>query len=381
MKVSIVKCDSYDQEQVFTALEQVLQPIGGLDWVKEGMTVAIKANLVTFYHPDRAATTHPALLCALIKMLKSRGARVIVGDSPGGLYNSLYVNRIYSATGMKQIEAVGGELNQDFSEKQAHFPQAKIAKDFTYTAWLDQADAIINFCKLKTHGMMGMSAAAKNMFGTVPGTMKPEYHYRFPELSNFADMILDLNEYFKTKLCIIDAIVGMEGNGPTAGTPRKIGALAASESPYSLDLLCAHLIGLMPSHVPTLQAAIDRGLVPAELEELEIVGPWQELCIQDYQLVTGSKSLQFSKESNTVIGKLMAGFMQNALSVRPKVKDAECVGCRECENICPAKAITMVEKKPRIDKNKCIRCFCCQEFCPKGAMKVHRTWIAKVLEP
>ena len=381
MKVSIVKCDSYDQEQVLTALEQVLQPIGGLDWVKEGMTVAIKANLVTFYHPDRAATTHPALLCALIKMLKSRGARVIVGDSPGGLYNSLYVNRIYSATGMKQIEAVGGELNQDFSEKQAHFPQAKIAKDFTYTAWLDQADVIINFCKLKTHGMMGMSAAAKNMFGTIPGTMKPEYHYRFPELSNFADMILDLNEYFKPKLCIIDAIVGMEGNGPTAGTPRKIGALAASESPYSLDLLCAHLIGLMPSHVPTLQAAIDRGLVPANLEELEIVGPWQELCIQDYQLVTGSKSLQFSKESNTVIGKLMAGFMQNALSARPKVKDAECVGCRECEKICPAKAITMVEKKPRIDKNKCIRCFCCQEFCPKGAMKVHRTWIAKVLEP
>ena len=381
MKVSIVKCDDYDEDKVHAALEQVLEPVGGLDWVQEGMTVAIKANLVTFFHPDRAATTHPALLCALVKMLKSRGARVIVGDSPGGLYNSLYVNRIYSATGMKQIEAVGGELNQDFSEKSAHFPEAKIAKDFTYTAWLDQADAVINFCKLKTHGMMGMSAAAKNMFGTIPGTMKPEYHYRFPELANFADMILDLNEYFKTKLCIIDAIIGMEGNGPTAGTPRKIGALAASESPYALDMLCARLIGLEPNHVVTLQAAIDRGLVPAKLEDLEIVGPWRDVCINDYQLVTGSKSLQFNKESNTAIGRLMANFMQKALSSRPQVKDAECVGCGECEKICPAKAITMVDKKPRIDKNKCIRCFCCQEFCPKGAVKVHRTWIAKILEP
>lgn len=381
MKVSIVKCENYEQDKVFAALEQVLRPIGGLDWVKEGMTVAIKANLVTFLHPDRAATTHPALLCALVKMLKSRGARVIVGDSPGGLYNSLYVNRIYSATGMKQVEAVGAELNQDFTEKHTHYPQAKIVKDFTYTAWLDQADAIINFCKLKTHGMMGMSAAAKNMFGTIPGTMKPEYHYRFPELTNFADMILDLNEYFKTKLCIIDAIIGMEGNGPTAGIPRKIGALAASENPYALDMLCARLIGLEPSHVATLQSAIDRGLVPEKLEELEIIGPWQDVCISDYQLVTGSKSLQFSKESKTPIGKLMAGFMQKALSARPQVKDAECVGCRECEKICPAKAITMVDRKPRIDKEKCIRCFCCQEFCPKGAMKVHRTWIAKILEP
>lgn len=381
MKVSVVKCDSYEQKSVMTALENVLRPIGGLDWVKVGMTIAIKANLVTFLHPDRAATTHPALLCGLVKMLKSRGARVIVGDSPGGLFNSLYVNRIYSATGMKQIEAVGGELNQDFSEKQARYPEAKIAKDFTYTAWLDQADAIINFCKLKTHGMMGMSAAAKNMFGIIPGTMKPEYHYRFPELSNFSDMIVDLNEYFKTKLSIVDAIVGMEGNGPTAGTPRKIGALAASESPYALDMLCAHLIGLEPDNVATLKAAMNRGLIPANLEDMEIIGPWQDVCIRDYQLVTGSKSLQFSKESDTTIGKLMASFMQKALSSRPQVRDHECVGCRECEKICPAKAILMVDNKPRIDKKKCIRCFCCQEFCPKGAMKVHRTWIAKILEP
>lgn len=381
MKVSIVKCENYDQEKVFAALEEVLAPIGGVDWVHEGMTVAIKANLVTFFHPDRAATTHPALLCALVKMLKNRGARVIVGDSPGGLYNHVYVNRIYAATGMKQVELAGGELNQDFTEKQVHFPEAKIAKDFTYTAWLDRADVIINFCKLKTHGMMGMSAAAKNMFGTIPGTMKPEYHYRFPELPNFSDMILDLNEYFKTKLCIVDAIVGMEGNGPTAGTPREIGALAASESPYALDMLCAGLIGLAPSQVPTLQAAVDRGLVPERLEDLEVIGQWQDICISDYQLVTGSKSLQFSKESKTPLGKLMASVMQKAMSSRPQVKNAECVGCRECEKICPANAITIADRKPRINKKKCIRCFCCQEFCPKGAMKVHRTWIAKILEP
>lgn len=40
----------------------------------------------------------------------------------------------------------------------------------------------------------------------------------------------------------------------------------------------------------------------------------------------------------------------------------------------------MVNGKPRIDRKKCIKCFCCQEFCPVGAMKVHRSPIARLLE-
>ena len=379
MKVSVVKCENYDANTVSAAMKAVLEPLGGLEWVHEGMTIAIKANLVSGMHPDRAATTHPTLLCSLVEMLKSRGARVIVGDSPGGLFNHAYVNRIYAATGMKALENAGAELNQDFSQNQVHFDDAKILKDFTYTAWLDKADAVINFCKLKTHGMMGMSAAVKNLFGTIPGTMKPEYHYRFPEIQDFSDMIVDLNCYFKPVLNIVDAVVGMEGNGPTAGTPRKIGLLAASANPYALDVLCAHLIGIEPVQVPTLQAAINRGLVPSDISQIEILGEYKEYVVNDYRLVTGQRSLQFKKESNNIFGKATAAFLETVLSSKPRVKAEECIGCRECEKICPAKAITMADKKPVIDRKKCIRCFCCQEFCPKGAMKVHRTWIAKLL--
>lgn len=377
--VSVVKCENYDANIVSAAMKAVLEPLGGLEWVHEGMTIAIKANLVSGMHPDRAATTHPTLLCSLVEMLKSRGARVIVGDSPGGLFNHAYVNRIYAATGMKVLENAGAELNQDFSQKQVHFDDAKILKDFTYTAWLDKADAVINFCKLKTHGMMGMSAAVKNLFGTIPGTMKPEYHYRFPEIQDFSDMIVDLNCYFKPVLNIVDAVVGMEGNGPTAGTPRKIGLLAASANPYALDVLCAHLIGIEPVQVPTLQAAINRGLVPSDISQIEILGEYKEYVVNDYRLVTGQRSLQFKKESNNIFGKATAAFLETVLSSKPRVKAEECIRCRECEKICPAKAITMADKKPVIDRKKCIRCFCCQEFCPKGAMKVHRTWIAKLL--
>ena len=136
---------------------------------------------------------------------------------------------------MREVEGHGAKLNRDFSEVKATFPEGKILHDFVYTGYLDNADLIINFCKLKSHGMMGMSCAAKNMFGTIPGVIKPEYHFRFPKYEDFADMIVDLDEYFHPVLSIADAVVGMEGNGPTAGTPCKMGFLLASRSPHTLE--------------------------------------------------------------------------------------------------------------------------------------------------
>lgn len=380
MKVSVTQCKSYNEAQADAALQALLAPLGGLDWVKPGMNVGIKANLVTFLKPEAAATTHPVLLCALVKMLRQRGAHVTVGDSPGGLYTKLYLERIYAVTGMKAVEAAGAKLNYDVSTKQANFPEARSAESFTYTAWLDECDAIINFCKLKTHGMMSLSAAAKNMFGVIPGTVKPEYHYRFPEPSAFADMIVDLDEYFRPRLSIIDGVVGMEGNGPTAGSPRAVGLLIASESPHAADLIGSAIIGLSPQEVPTLMAAIRRELIPDAPQKLETVGTdWREHILTDYQKVKTVRSLRFNRESEKFFGRISAAFIDKALASVPKVQERECVGCRECEKVCPADAITMVSKKPRIDRQKCIRCFCCQEFCPKGAMKVHRPFLARFL--
>ena len=380
MSVSIVKCNDYNEQTVKTALTEVLAPLGGLDWVKSGMTIAIKANLITFMNPETAATTHPSLLCALIHMLRERGAEVIVGDSPGGLYNHAYVNRVYAATGMKQAEEAGARLNQDFSQREAQFADAEVLHDFTYTAWLDSADAIIDFCKLKTHGMMCMSSAVKNMFGTIPGTMKPEYHYRFPKHEDFANMLVDLNEYFKPRISIVDAVVGMEGNGPTAGKPRHIGALAASENPHELDLLCAKLIGLTAAQVPTLQAAVSRNLIPANVTELTVHGDWQAFCMSDFELVKQTQSLVFYSDNRSALGRWGGAVMQRMMASVPKLHAAECVGCGECARVCPANAIEMVDRRPKINREKCIRCFCCQEFCPKGAMKVHRPFIANLLE-
>ena len=383
--VSIYPCHDYSESTVKSALEQVLAPIGGLDFVSKGMTIGIKANLVSAMKPHEAATTHPALLCALVDLLFERGAgRIIIGDSPGGLYTSAFVGHVYEATGIKATIAHGAELNQDLSTKEVQFPSAKVLKFFSYTAWLDTCDAIIDFCKLKSHGMMGMSAAAKNMFGVIPGTMKPEYHFRFPNMGDFSDMLIDINDYFaeKVKLCLVDAVDGMEGNGPTQGTPRHIGLLLASMSPHTVDLVCGHLLGLSPDAVPTLVSATNRGYIPADVGSLALfmgndtLPPHQldSLVIKDFEHIAVRHSLLFESR-----GKLIGGVIRSLLNAKPKLYAKDCIGCGKCANICPAKAIVIKDKKAIINRSACIRCFCCQEFCPTGAMKVHRTWVARLL--
>ena len=92
-EVAIAPCKEYSPAACRAALEAALDPIGGLDFVKPGMKIAIKANLVSFMKPEAAATTHPELLVQLVKLLSERGATAVIGDSPGGLYNSAYVGR------------------------------------------------------------------------------------------------------------------------------------------------------------------------------------------------------------------------------------------------------------------------------------------------
>ena len=376
--VSIVPLEEYTLEGARAALNALLSAIGGLDFINRGMRVVIKANLVSAMKPDEAATTHPTLLCALCDMLSERGAEVVLGDSPGGLYNGAFVGRVYNATGMREVEEHGAKLNRDFSEVKATFPEGKILHDFVYTGYLDNADLIINFCKLKSHGMMGMSCAAKNMFGTIPGVIKPEYHFRFPKYEDFADMIVDLDEYFHPVLSIADAVVGMEGNGPTAGTPCKMGFILASRSPHTLDMVAADMLGFKKEELPILEAAYRRGLVPESVEGVNIIGSADGLRVTSFERVVERRSLEFSGNGKNPIKKLFGKLAGMVLRTRPVLKTDLCVGCGVCEGICPAKAITIKNKKAKIDRKKCIRCFCCQEFCPKSALKVKRTFIAEL---
>ena len=371
--VAVVRCKTYNIEAVKPALEEAVNAVNGLDFVMPGMKIIIKPNLVSFKKPDAAATTHPALLEALVEMLLARGADVTIGDSPGGPHSLPLLNRVYTATGMDRLLKLGAKLNRNMNEKTVDFPEGKVLKNFTYTEYLDEADAIIDFCKLKSHGMLGMSAAVKNLFGTIPGLKKPEVHYKFQNDAEFADMLVDLNEYFKPRLAICDAVVGMEGNGPTAGTPRQIGAIIASKSTYYADVVGAELIGMNIDGLPTLQAAYERGFAPASSKNLRVYGDIRALTVDDFK-APPVRGLSFMRKGN-----VLHFISKAALEHKPTLKKRLCVGCGECARMCPAKAIEMKNKNPHINREKCIRCFCCQEFCPRAAMVAHRPLAAKAL--
>lgn len=377
--VALAACDGYGDPAVEAALRSALEPVGGLGFVRPGMRIAVKVNLVTAMKPDSAATVHPSVVCALVKLLRERGAEVVIGDGPGGIYSGAYLRVVYDVCGMRRAEALGAELNDDFSVAEVEYPDAVMAKRFPYTAYLGKADAVIDVCKLKTHGMMGLSCAVKNLFGSVPGTIKPEFHYRYPRAEDFANALVDLYEYTKPRLCICDAVVGMEGNGPTQGTPRRIGCLIVARDGHRLDAVAAGLIGLAPREVPTLRAAVARGLLPADPSEIAVSGDPSRFRVPDFRTVPAQSSVFFHVLGDGLIGRAADLVASRVLTPYPKLNGARCVGCGKCAQVCPAGAVSMRRGKPAIDRRACIHCFCCQEFCPKGAMEVGRTRIMRLL--
>jgi len=380
-EVSLAKCTSYNDKEVEAALRKAISAVTDLDYIRKGTRVVIKPNLVSFLSPDRAATSHPVVLNALIRILNERGADITVGDSPGGLFNSVYVNRVYKATGMNNIE--GAALNRNFSQSVHHSDSALRAKEFAYTSYLDDADVIINLCKLKTHGMMGMSNAVKNMFGAIPGLTKVEMHGQFKTLDVFGDFLYDILAYFKNKLVlnVCDAIIAMEGAGPSNGTPKKVGAVLASSNATALDAVSVGLMGLNAKEMPTIQTGISRNFVDKDLN-IEVLGETvASLVVKDFDTVQPNNFKPFADS----VPRWLQKPLHRLTTRRPAVNRRKCKGCKKCFEHCPVQAITMTPTKKggipkaKFDYNKCIRCFCCQELCPFGLVKVKTGLIYKII--
>ena len=372
---ALAPCPDYDPASLRRALESVIRDAGGLDWVKPGMRIGVKLNLCAAKRPEAAATTHPAAAAELTKMLMERGAEVVLGDSPGGPFAAPLMHRLYEVTGLRLCEEAGGKLNEDFGYTEVDCPGGKSLRRFAYVDWLRSCDAVINFCKLKSHGMMGMTAAVKNLYGVIPGTHKSEYHYRYEDPMRFADMLVDLNEYVKPRLCLCDAVEIMEGNGPTMGTPRHLGLMLACRDPYRLDRLCAALLGVKEGEIPYLEAAKRRGLLAAAEPEIpEMAAPY---ALRDFQRSGATASWFARSEDDRGLRKLAKRGMYVLFRSRP-TPGRDCVGCGICARDCPASAIVIRGGRARIRRSACIRCFCCQEFCPTGAMKVRRSLAAKL---
>ncbi len=369
-KVALSKADTYDRERLYIIIKEQLQLLG-IDLSEfNGKKVVLKPNLLLKFSPERAATVHPDVVFAAAKIFIEAGAHVLLAESPGGPYTQGALKGIYKTSGMEQAAADAGfPLNYDTSYTEVTSEGGERSNHFCIINPILEADCIVNLCKLKSHSMALMTASVKNLFGTIPGTLKVEYHSRFPKQEDFAAAMVDLTSYLcKTKrvISICDAIVGMDGNGPSAGNPKKIGCLLSSENPFALDLLAAHIIGA-GNDIAMIENGKRRGYMPKDISELTVLGESPESCL--------IKDFVFPDTHKKHILNNLPAFLEP----RPVVVKSKCIGCGECARSCPQKIITIKNRKAHIDKSKCIKCYCCQELCKPAAIKIHRSLIYKII--
>ena len=359
-KVSLQSLNSYNPTDTQIALAKLLQPLGGMSaFVKPGQKVLIKPNLLAGKAPDKAVTTHPEIVRAVIQLVQNSGGKALLGDSPGigspeGVARKSGILTVVEETGCRFVPF---ETSVTINPTGGTFQQFEVAQEIL------EADVIINLPKLKTHQMMGLTCGIKNMFGAVVGLRKPRLHLQAgTDKAFFALMLLELCEALEPALTIVDAVIGMEGEGPGSGDPVQIGALLAGSHPQAVDTVATELVGLQPGQVYTQQLAIDTKRPYINLQQLELCGdPLELLKIKNF------RPAKMTDINFGLKGKLRH-YLRNALTARPEPDHNLCQCCNDCVTHCPPGAMRIEANKLQIDYNRCIRCFCCQELCPHGAL-------------
>lgn len=367
--VYVAGCPDYEKDHVKAAVERIFTELQLDDLIHPNMNVVIKPNLVMKSKPEAAIITHPAIVAAVGKRVKALGANVTIAESAGGLYNTPALKSTYSGCGYEAMaERTGLRLNMDCSYGNMECPEGLRCKSFPVIDPIRNCDLLINIAKLKSHCLTGMSGGVKNLFGSVPGLQKPEFHCRFPDKKDFGMMLTDLCETVKPSITIVDAVVAMEGNGPSGGRPRQVGVLLGGRNPYSVDLIGARLMAMEPSDIFMLQSAMERGLCPHSAEEVIHLGDnYKQFIVQDF-LQPESKSNDFIDR----VPKPLRPLAEKLATPKPKIRAADCVGCGKCAESCPQHTITIINRKAVISYVKCIKCFCCHEMCPAKAIDIKR---------
>ena len=366
--VSIVRCETYHEEEVLRGLRRSIDLLGGIEiFVKRGDRVLLKPNLLYGKAPEKAVTTHPSVVRGMIKIVREAGGVPLIGDSPG--MESL--GRAAEKAGIKRVADETGCPLVEFdrpivpSERRGRrFKQLEVDRSVL------EADVIINLPKWKTHGQVLLTLGVKNLFGCIPGPRKALWHLKAGQDQKlFARMLIDVYLTVRPALTILDGIVGMDGNGPGSGRPFPLGLLLGARDPLHLDQIVCDLLGIRRELLPTNRVAFESGI---GMNEIEVVGEnVEEVKISGFQLPPLSD-----------LGWSLPGFLKRALKKaltgRPVIDEEVCKICGRCEEICPPKALTQ-KGHLALDEQKCIRCFCCQEICPEGAISIKPGWAQRIV--
>jgi uncharacterized protein (DUF362 family)/NAD-dependent dihydropyrimidine dehydrogenase PreA subunit len=324
-----------------------------------GKKVLIKPNVLRATEAKEHIVTNPAVLRAVVEKVEDlKPAEIIVGDNPG-LFNYGDNEKSFKTAGLMDA-AKGYYRNLGNTPQKVAFnpelmPEVGVSKEI-----LD-ADILISLPKFKTHGLTVMTGAVKNSYGILSGAQKARLHRIAGSPERFHEVIVDVFRLRVPDLFIVDAVVGMEGNGPASPDLREIGLILAADNAVALDSVIATMMGLDPSRLRFLQEAKALGLGDYDSAKIKIHGELK--VIPDFKLPPlGGQAIA----SNVAVQE----FMVKRSLVKPQPDPDLCTACGVCIDHCPVSALSMKDNLPEADPDLCIACFCCQEMCPEKAMSL-----------
>jgi len=359
--VSIIKCPNYTQENVDKAVAAALKELKFQ--IKPNSKVLIKPNILMAKKPEFAVSTHPSVVEAVCKILKENGCKIIIAESSG--WNTMHgfeVSGIKAVADKYHAQIIAFE-NDKIIDKDIY---GVVLRQLKITSIIDDVDYIINMPKMKTHMLMKITGAVKNCYGFIPGFQKAIYHTKGHDEKMFGELLIDIYLQCKDKIAIniMDAIVGMEGEGPGNGDPKNTGLVIASTDAIALDIVQSRIMGFEPLKIPTIKAAIERQQI--KISDVNIVGDYNDSNIP---------KLNYKPAG---VGKGIKKFITTAKSyiiktpvLIPEVNKEKCIKCGICAKLCPVQCITL-EPYPTFERKICIKCYCCHEHCPQGAIFLKR---------
>jgi uncharacterized protein (DUF362 family)/NAD-dependent dihydropyrimidine dehydrogenase PreA subunit len=322
-----------------------------------GKRVLIKPNVLRASEASEGIVTHPAVLRAVVEKVETmRPAAIVVGDNPG-LFSYGANEASFQQTGL--MAAAKGYYQNIGNDSL----QVKFNPEFMSTVSLSRivldADIIISLPKFKTHGLTVITGAIKNSYGFLPGAQKAKLHQAAGSPERFHEVVVEVFRLRVPDFFLMDAVVGMEGNGPASPDLREVGLILASDNGVALDAVMATMMGCEPALLRFLRQAREMGLGDYDLNQIEVIGELKKLPGFKLPPLGGEAILQ-----NETIQSMIC---QKAL-LRPQADPELCSGCGTCVDQCPVSALSMNGDLPQVDADTCITCFCCQEICPEKAM-------------
>jgi len=386
-KVSLIQCENYDEDIVLEKVRESLNLLGGIQKiVKPGNRVLLKVNLVQPFPPEKAVTTHPSIVRAIISLIKEARGIPVIGESSGppGVTKAAF-----RKTGMKEIaERTNTEiLNFEGTGTDViRIPKGKILKRILPTNTLSKFDLIFSLPKLKAHELLMYTGAVKNFLGIIPGGGKAKLHSIAKTPDTLAHALLDIYQWVKPHFALMDAIIGMEGAGASTGTPVSIGYILAGFDCVAVDTIASALVGYNPEEILTIKYAVERKIGVGRLKQIQVLGTQLQETSVNFEKTQMNGFLNFMSgllESNRVISKIIKRLnLENRLSniVIPIILNDKCKKCGICARSCPMHVISQDKKKNYIiDRDSCIKCYCCHELCPNKAVKLNITTWGKLV--